>query len=202
MKKFLLTAILFTSAAVFSQQAQNQPKSASAPPASTQPKVGDISTIPAVMISQMQRVEDNLVKMAEEMPEEKYSFAPSSSNGEYKGVRTFGEEIRHIAAINNRLALAILGDQVPVNLGPDGNGPELKSKAEIVKALKDSYAFADRAMDSIDQKNLLVLVLPMGFKQPISRLGMATYLIAHGFNHYGQVAEYFRMNGLVPPESR
>src|SRR6516164_11840869 len=82
-------------------------------------------------------VEQEVISAAEAMPEDKYSFAPT--NGEFKGVRTFAEQVKHVAAVNYLVAAAVLQEKPPVELGGE-NGPDsVKSKAEIVKFLKDSF---------------------------------------------------------------
>src|SRR6266487_1273103 len=89
---------------------------------------------------------------ADAMPEDKYSFAPT--NGEFKGVRTFAQQVKHVAATNYLVASGILGEKPPVEVGGE-NGPDsIKSKADIIKFLKDSFAYAHKAVTSVDEKNL------------------------------------------------
>src|SRR5580693_6574134 len=88
-------------------------------------------------------VEQEVVSAAEAMPEDKYSFAPS--NGEFKGVRTFTEQVKHVAAVNYMVGAAILEEKPPVELGGE-NGPDsVKTKADIEKFLKDSFAYVHKA---------------------------------------------------------
>src|SRR5271168_3949573 len=88
-------------------------------------------------------VEQEVVSAAEAMPEDKYSFAPS--NGEFKGVRTFAQQVKHVAAVNYMLGAAILGEKPPVELGGE-NGPDaIVSKADAMKFLKDSFAYTHKA---------------------------------------------------------
>jgi uncharacterized damage-inducible protein DinB len=143
--------------------------------------------------------EHDFVPAAEAMPEDKYSFAPT--NGEFKGVRTFAEQIKHVSAANYMFGASILGEKPPVDLGGE-NGPEsLKSKAEIVKFMKDSFAYLHKALASVTEKNQLDQIeSPFGMKA--ARLSLASFSTAHPFDHYGQMVEYLRMNGLVPPASR
>ena len=143
--------------------------------------------------------EHDFVPAADAMPEAKYSFAPSS--GEFKGVRTFAEQIKHVAAANYSFGAALLGEKPPVDLGGE-NGPEsLKTKAEILKFVNDSFAYLHKALASVTEKNELDQIdSPFGMK--VARLSLATFSTAHPFDHYGQVVEYLRMNGIVPPASR
>jgi len=145
-------------------------------------------------------IESEFVPAADAMPEDKYGFAPS--NGEFKGVRTFAEQIKHVAAVNYMLAAAILGEEPPVKLGGE-NGPDtIKSKAEIMKFIKDSYAYAHKAAATINAENATGLVKSPFGQGKSSRLGLAMLIAGHGFDHYGQMVEYLRMNGIVPPASR
>lgn len=144
-------------------------------------------------------VEHDFVPAADAMPEDKYSFAPT--NGEFKGVRTFAQEVKHVAAANYMFGSAVLGEKPPVELGSE-NGPDsLKSKAEIMKFLNDSFAYLHKALASVTQKNELdVIDTPFGMKVP--RLSFAAFGVAHPLDHYGQMVEYLRMNGIIPPASR
>jgi len=145
-------------------------------------------------------VEGEFVPAADAMPEDKYSFAPTS--GEFKGVRTFAVQVKHVAAVNYMLAAAILEEKPPVELGGE-NGPDsITSKADIMKFLKDSFAYLHKAMNSLTDKNLTSNVKSPFGEGMTSRLGLATISIAHPFDHYGQMVEYLRMNGIIPPASR
>src|SRR5438046_5140487 len=91
--------------------------------------------------------EQEFTGAADAMPEDKYSFAPST--GEFKGVRTFGQQVKHVAAVNYIFGAAILGEKPPVDVGGE-NGPDsVKSKAEIMTFLKDSFAYLHKALVSI-----------------------------------------------------
>ncbi len=142
--------------------------------------------------------EGEFVGAADAMPEDKYSFAPSS--GEFKGVRTFAQQVKHVAAVNYVFGAAILNEKPPVDTGGE-NGPDsVKSKADIMKFLKDSFAYLHKAVASINDKNALDMVELFGMK--LARLSVGTFSTAHPFDHYGQMVEYLRMNGIVPPASR
>jgi len=145
-------------------------------------------------------VESEFVPAAEAMTEDKYSFAPTT--GEFKGVRTFAQQVKHVAAVNYILAAAILEEKPPVELGGE-NGPDsITSKADIMKFLKDSFAYLHKAMNSLTDKNLTDNVKSPFGEGMSTRLGWATIAIAHPFDHYGQMVEYLRMNGIIPPASR
>jgi uncharacterized damage-inducible protein DinB len=141
----------------------------------------------------------DFIPAAEAMPEDKYSFAPS--NGEFKGVRTFAQQVKHVATANYMFGSTILGQKPPLELGSE-NGPDsIKSKADIMKFLNDSFDYLDKALASITDKNALDQIdSPFGMKS--ARLSFGTFSTAHPFDHYGQMVVYLRMNGIVPPASR
>jgi hypothetical protein len=144
--------------------------------------------------------EGEFVPAADAMPEDKYSFAPS--NGEFKGVRTFAQQVKHVAAVNYMLGAAILGEKPPVDLGGE-NGPDaIASKADVMKFLKDSFAYVHKAVATVNEKNLVDPIKSPFGEGMTTRLGMSATVAAHCFDHYGQMVEYLRMNGIVPPASR
>jgi uncharacterized damage-inducible protein DinB len=140
------------------------------------------------------------VSAAEAMPEDKYSFAPTG--GEFKGVRTFAQQVKHVAAVNYALASAILAEKSPVDFGDPEKGPDsVKTKAEITKFLTDSFDYLNKAIGSVTEQNALEQI-PSVFPVKVARLSLASFSTAHPFDHYGQMVEYLRMNGIVPPASR
>jgi uncharacterized damage-inducible protein DinB len=134
------------------------------------------------------------------MPADKYNFAPT--NGEFKDVRTFGQMIKHVAAVNYMFGGAILGEKPPAETGGEEGPASLKSKGEILNYLKESFAYVHKAIATIDEKNLVEPVKSPFGEGSVTRLGIATAVSAHGFDHYGQMVEYLRMNGIIPPASR
>ena len=158
------------------------------------------ATIASVLDGTVKQIESELVPAVEAMPEDKIGFAPTS--GEFKGVRTFAAQAKHVAAVNYMIGSYILGEKIPVDTGGE-NGPEvMKSKADIVKFLKDSYAYAHKAVATINEGNAVAPIKNPFGEGTATRLGMATAFAWHGFDHYGQMVEYLRMNGIVPPASR
>ena len=144
--------------------------------------------------------ETAVVSAADAMPEEKYSFAPT--NGEFTGVRTFAQQIKHLAANNYRMAAYILG-QTPTPEQKSETGPDwVQSKAQIMDYVKGSFASLHRAIAAINDGNLLEPMAAYPSPQQKTRLQLAEDVVAHSFNHYGQMVEYLRMNGIVPPASR
>ncbi|ABF42333.1 hypothetical protein Acid345_3332 [Candidatus Koribacter versatilis Ellin345] len=161
---------------------------------------GPAKTVADVFNGALTGVENEFVPAAEAMPEGKYDFAPTS--GEFKGVRTFGQQVKHVAAVNYVLGAAILGEKPPVDLGGESGPESVKSKADIVKFLKDSFAYAHKALATLDEKNVTVAVKsPFGPNQ-MAKGTVAVIMETHPFDHYGQMAVYLRMNGIIPPASR
>ncbi len=159
-------------------------------------------TVAAMVDRQISSVEELITQAADAMPEDKFNFAPQSLNipgADYKGVRSFALQVKHIAASNYALWSPLTGDTFPKDfLG--GNGPEnLKTKAEIMKFLKDSFALGHKAAATLTPENMLQPAKPGG---STGRLHRATFAVAHAYDHYGQMIEYLRMNGIIPPASR
>lgn len=144
--------------------------------------------------------EHEFVPAAEAMPEDKFAFAPT--NGEFKGVRTFAEQIKHVAAVNYELAAAILEEKPPVDIGDESGPASITTKADVIKYLNDSFAYVHKAMQTINDKNLVETVKSPFGEGRVSRLGLASAVSSHAFDHYGQMVEYLRMNGIIPPASR
>jgi len=157
-------------------------------------------SVSQILNGSVSNMEREFTSAAEAMPEDKFAFAPT--NGEFKGVRTFGQQVKHVAAVNYELGAALLQEKPPVDTG-DESGPEsLKSKAEIVKYLKESFEYVHKAIGTINEGNLVGTVKSPFGEGSVSRLGLAMTVSSHGFDHYGQMVEYLRMNGIVPPASR
>jgi len=158
-------------------------------------------TIAAVVDREISNAEKQIVDVAEAMPEDKFNFSPENLNlpgSDYKGVRTFAGQVKHVAASNYFIWSLLTGDKLPEGL-KDGNGPQnLKTKAEIVSFLKDSFALGHKAAATLTAENMLQN--PGSSKS--TRLRLAVFGAEHAFDHYGQMVEYLRMNGIVPPASR
>jgi hypothetical protein len=159
-----------------------------------------LQTMSQIEDNSVSMVERGLVGAADAMPENKYSFAPT--NGEFKGVRTFALEAKHVAATNYAMASAILREHPPVNLGSE-NGPDsMTSKADIMNFLKGSFVYLHKAVNSINEKNATEQVPNPEGAGTVPKLDIATRQLWHAMDHYGQMVLYLRMNGIVPPASR
>lgn len=197
MKNFgslLFAALLTLSGSALEQSTRNV-----APAATPQTQPGP--TIASVIDREISNVEKQILDVADAVPEGKYNFSPESLNipgDDFKGVRTFSAQLKHIATSNYFIWSPLTGDKLPEGV-KDGNGPDnVKTKAEIIQFLKDSFALGHKAAATLTLEN--VLQSPEGSKS--TRLHLAEFGVAHAFDHYGQLVEYLRMNGIVPPASR
>jgi uncharacterized damage-inducible protein DinB len=193
----VVTAALSVAAAsAYAQATKSNPAAGASP--STPP------TIASAIDREISLVEKEVVEAAEAMPENKFDFSPEKLNlpgSDYKGVRTFGEQLKHIAASNYLIWSPITGEKPPDNVN-DGKGPDnMKAKADIIKFVKDSFAFGHKAVATLNSSNLVEPITSSSGRQT-TRLFLATFAPAHCFDHYGQMIEYLRMNGIVPPASR
>jgi hypothetical protein len=142
--------------------------------------------------------EKEVTSAADAMPEDKYAFTPTL--GEFAGARTFAQQVKHLAANNYRMAAYMLA-QTPTRDQESETGPDsVRSKTQIIEYLKGSFAALHRAVASINGENVVQpLAIPLAQK---TRLQLAVDVVAHSYDHYGQMVEYLRMNGIVPPASR
>jgi len=152
-------------------------------------------TTPGQIVDQLLgMVEGEMVPLAEAMPADKYNFAPT--NGNFKGVRTFAEQIQHV--INaNYMMYSHAASIKPLGMP---NVKELKTKQQLIQALKDSFAFAHQAVGTLNNQNAMQFIKPVDGVN--TRVGVMLFAIVHMNDHYGQMVEYLRMNGVVPPASQ
>jgi DinB superfamily len=153
-------------------------------------------TVTSVLHKQLSSTEREVVETADAMPADKYNFAPTQ--GDFKDVRDFEGQAAHVAMANKMYANAIMGNK-PGSDEPQ-KGPIGKDK--VMADLKDSFALLHKAFDTINEKNATEpIASPFGSK-PTTRLAIAISTLTHCFDHYGQMVEYLRMNGIVPPASQ
>src|SRR5215469_9732003 len=143
-------------------------------------------TVASTVDRQVTGIEKLVLDAAEAMPEEKYNFTPENLNlpgSDYKGVRTFAVELKHIAASNYFIWSAVTGDKLPDGLG-DGNGSDaMKSKADIIKFLKESFALGHKAAAALTPETMLQTV---GTGNS-TKLFRASFCVSHAYDHYGQL---------------
>ena len=157
-------------------------------------------TVTELLQRSITNMQHEFVPAAEAMPEDKYGFAPT--NGQFKGVRTFAQQIKHVAAVNYELGAALLEQKSPVDIGDESGPASITSKADVLKYLKDSFDYVHKAIATINESNLAGTVRSPFGEGAVSRLGLAMAVASHGYDHYGQMVEYLRMNGIIPPASR
>jgi uncharacterized damage-inducible protein DinB len=144
---------------------------------------------------------------AEAMPEEKYGYRPAE--GKFKNekpefgpaeVRTFAEQVKHVACANFAFAAELDGQKPPEACDKGGPSPA-KSKKELLIYLRDSFAAIRNSLNTLGAKNMFDPI-EGPYAGPNTRLGLATVIVWHAADHYGQMTLYLRMNGIVPPASR
>jgi len=194
---FFLSALCSTAAQAQDPQPASKRVAAASPP---QQPAQPAPSLAANIDHQVSRIEKLMIEVADAMPEDKFNFTPESlkiPGSDYKGVLTFAGEVKHVAAGNYFIWSTVTGDKLAEGLFNDGSGPDnLKTKAEIIQFLKDSFALGHKAAATLTPENMLHSA------RGSTRISMATFVIAEAYNHYGQMVEYLRMNGIVPPASR
>jgi hypothetical protein len=144
-------------------------------------------------------LEKEFTGAAKAMPAEKYSFAPSpaifasSQNPEFKTVRTFAQQVTHVAQANYFYGSAVGGMKPDVDMK---TLTALTDKDQILAALAASFTFLHKAMATLTPANAFESV-----RGDTTRASLAGGVVAHAFDHYGQMVEYLRMNGIIPPAS-
>ena len=147
--------------------------------------------------------EDELTGVVKAMPAEKYSFAPSATTfaptqeARFTGVRTFAQEATHLISANYYFYGVVGGTKPDVDMKAIG---AMTTKDQIVPALAASFAFAHKAVATITPENAFLTI--KGADGMNTRATLASFGVAHGFDHYGQMVEYLRMNGVLPPGSK
>lgn len=134
-------------------------------------------------------VKNNVVRAAEKMPEEMYSFKATPE------VRSFGQLVGHVADAQYLFCAPVLGEKNPM-LGVEKNKT---TKADLVQALKDAVAFCDKAYDGMTDQQASQVVKALG--RDMAKLTVLTINTAHTDEHYGNMVTYMRLKGLVPPSS-
>ncbi len=143
----------------------------------------------------MSWAEKGFLGVAEAMPEDKYSYVPR--NGNFEGVRSFGEQVKHVACAQFAFFNEIEG-KVPPEHCEKGGPSNAKTKAEVVKYLRESFEYGDSVLAAINAQNALDRV-EGPYAGPNTRIGMAVTAVWHITDHYGQMVVYLRLNGIVPP---
>ena len=186
MSKAPLFAAAMLAAAILTFPAQAQDKKEPAiKPADSQSKV---------VLDSWNDVGRKLIAMAEDFPEDKYDFKPTPAQ------RSFAEQLLHAANANYFFTDPAMGKKMPAEEDPKRS--DFKTKADIVAFVKKSFADGANAIKAKGDKGMSDLMLDPFAHQQVRVLDMAYGLIEHCGEHYGQLAVYYRVAGLVPPESR
>lgn len=143
-------------------------------------------------------IERSFIALADAMPTELYGFKPTK--GEFENVRTFGEQVKHVACANFAFFNEIEKKEPPKGCETGGPHPA-RTKAEIMAYLRESFAYASGVLDVMTPANAME---PAGglYGGMSTRLGLTTLAVWHASDHYGQLVVYLRLNGIVPPASR
>ena len=167
------------------------------------PAAGTIAAPGDALDSQLSIIESEMMSAVKAMPADKFDFAPSQAifvpgqKTEFATVRTFAEQATHVAQANYFFYSTVSGLKPDVDMQ---GLPKLTKKDDVVAALAGSFAFAHKAIATLTPANAFEVVkLP----EPgmWTRGTLAAFGVAHAFDHYGQMVEYLRMNGIVPPAS-
>jgi uncharacterized damage-inducible protein DinB len=198
----LLAGCLFTARPAQAQSAQQmEPR---------QPTAAEMSkkeTVASAFLRGFHYQEYEVRSAAEAMPEEKYGYRPAE--GKFKSekpefgpaeVRTFAQQVKHVACSNFGFAAELIGQTPPAGCDKDGPSPA-KTRRELLVYLRDSFAAVRKSLGAMDAKNMFDPI-EGPYAGPNTRLGIATVVVWHNADHYGQMTLYLRENNIVPPASR
>jgi len=189
------------------QTAPLEDKSAPQQHESTAAEMSKKETVASALLRGLQYQQYEVRSAAEAMPEEKYGYRPAE--GKFKNekpqfgpaeVRTFAEQVKHVACSNFGFAAELDGQKPPEGCDKEGPSPA-KTKKELLIYLRDSFAAIRKSLGAVDAKNMFDPI-EGPYAGPNTRLGLATVIIWHNADHYGQMLLYLRENGIVPPASR
>ena len=175
----LAASLFFGSSAVMAQD------KAPAPP----------TTAPAALENELSKFEKAVLGLAEAMPEDKYNFKPTA--GKFDSVMDFAGQVKHLGGGYYFYGGAILGEK-----HSEDAEKNIKTKAQCIQYLKDGFAYAHKALASLNDKNMFEPVPPPFGKNPTNRIALGVAMVAHPYDHYGQMVEYLRGAGIVPPGSK
>jgi uncharacterized damage-inducible protein DinB len=175
-----------------------------------QPSAAEMSkneTVASAFLRGLQYQEYEVRSAAEAMPEETYGYRPAEDRFRNEKpefgpaqVRTFAQQVKHVACSNFAFAAELDGQTPPAACDKDGPSPA-KTKRELLTYLRDSFAAVRKSLGAMDAKNMFDPI-EGPYAGPNTRLGLATVIVWHNADHYGQMALYLRENNIVPPASR
>jgi hypothetical protein len=143
---------------------------------------------------------DQFLSIAEAMLANRYGYMPTAPGGNFTGVRSFGEQVKHVACANFAFFNEMEGKKPPESCEKGGPSPA-KTKVELVKYLTDSFEYGNKVCATSNLKNEMDQVDGQ-YGAPYTKLGVAVIAVWHIADHYGQIVEYLRLNGIVPPPTK
>jgi uncharacterized damage-inducible protein DinB len=159
---------------------------------------GAVDAMADTVTAPFRLIQRDFVSLADAMPADRWTFAPK--DGEFKGVRTFAQQVKHVACSNFAFFNQIEHKQPPANCETGGPSPAT-TKDELMAYLRESFTYALGVMKRLTPANAMDPVEgPYG--GPSTRIGISTLAVWHASDHYGQLVVYLRLNGIVPPASR
>jgi uncharacterized damage-inducible protein DinB len=182
---FLIAALLAIAIVAMPTHAQDAKKDVAIKPADSPSKV---------VLDSWNDVGRKLTAMAEDFPEDKYDFKPTPAQ------RSFIEQLLHVAGANYYFTNAATGSKNAVDENPKRD--QFKSRADLVAFVKKSFADGAAAIQAKGDRGLNDLVVDPFAHQQVRVIDWAYGFIEHCGEHYGQLVVYYRLAGLVPPESR
>jgi len=199
----LLALCLIPAQAVDAQGAQQ----AEPPRRPTAAEMSKKETVASAFLRGLQSQEYEVRSAAEAMPEDKYGYRPAE--GKFKNekpefgpaeLRTFAQQVKHVACSNFAFAAELDGQTPPAACYKEGPSPA-KTKRELLIYLRDSFAAVRKSLGAMDAKTMFDPI-EGPYAGPNTRLGLATVIVWHNADHYGQMVLYLRENTIVPPASR
>lgn len=160
----------------------------------------DTPTVATVFDGPIGTAEHEIIPLVEAMPADKMNFAPTA--GEFKTVRTFGSQAKHLAAVVYLVSAASLNEKPPIELNGENGPASVTTKAQIVEFMKGAFAYAHKAAKALTAENQLQMVKSPFGSGEMTRASAVNIIGWHSFDHYGQMVVYARMNNIVPPASR
>ena len=171
------------------------------------PTAAELRTVASALLHNFRFEEYEFRSAAEAMPAGKYGYRPAQGDfgGVYPGygpkeLRTFGEQVKHVACSNFAFAAELDGKKPPPDCDKGGPDPA-KTRDELVVYVRDSFKALEKSLGAITKENMFQPI-EGPYAGPNTRLGLATVCIRHVADHYGQLVLYMRLNGIVPPASR
>lgn len=190
----MMASILLCVIALINPTASQQKDKPAGKPAASEEEQAPKSIAESVSRN-LEYAEGDFMSIAEAMPADRYAFVPSA--GKFDGVRSFAEQVKHVACAQFAFFNEFEGKKPPDDCEKGGHDPA-RSKAELIKYLKDSFDYGNRVLATLNEKNALDRV-DGRYAGPNTKLGISVVAVWHVTDHYGQILEYLRMNGIVPP---